>query len=87
MEISDPIVRTKTTHHMVTVLHVELDGILRGSGYLLGDYLTLGDGRGPLHLQKQPPPHPLTSVFNVCRYSKYIEDFLLRKNLFENRYL
>ena len=47
---------------MVSVSDVELDGVLRGSGDLEADQLALGDGRCPLHLVQQPPPHPLASV-------------------------
>ena len=47
---------------MVSVSDVELDGVLRGSGDLQSDDLALGDGRRPLHLFQQPPPHPLAFV-------------------------
>ena len=49
-------------HHMVSVSNVELDCILGGSGDLESDDLALGDSCCPLHLIKQPPPHPLSSM-------------------------
>ena len=62
---------------MVSVSNVELDGILGGSGDLEGDDLALGDGCCPLHLIKQPPPHPLASMGHSCRYPEYLKNFIL----------
>ena len=65
---------------MESVSDVELDGSLRGGGKPEDDDLALGDGRGPLHLLQQPPPHTLASMWDVCGDPKYLKNFTLDKD-------
>ena len=62
---------------MVSMSDVELDGALRGGGEPEDDDLALGDGRRPLHLVQQPPPHALASVRHGCGYPEYLKNFIL----------